>query len=166
MTRKRSRYRPRNVNPQAHLMAMQGAALLSQADRERWALQLLLALDDVRRGQAGEQAWTEIFNAINVADALVLQRVARDPQGTVRAAQDACVAILERQRTTGTRAAWAGELAALRELQAAWVDLLDGITHSERFAAEELVQRRTASAQAGGMGAHVVVIEPPKELRT
>jgi hypothetical protein len=164
--RKRSRYRPRGINPQAHVMAMQGAALLSLADRERWALQLLLALDDVRRGQAGEQAWTEIFNTINLAEALVLQRVARDPQGTVRAAQDACVAILERQRTTGTRAARAGELAALRELQAAWVDLLDGITHSERFAAEELVERRTKAALAGGMGPAVMVVEPPKELRT
>jgi hypothetical protein len=166
MSRKRSRYRPRGINPQAHVMAMQGAALLSLADRERWALQLLLALDDVRRGQAGEQAWTEIFNTINLAEALVLQRVARDPQGTVRAAQDACVAILERQRTTGTRAARAGELAALRELQAAWVDLLGGITHSERFAAEELVQRRTKAALAGGMGPAVMVVEPPKELRT
>lgn len=159
MSRKRSRYRPRGVNPQAHLVAMQGAALLSQADRERWALQLLLALDDVRRGRAEEQAWTELFNAINLAEALVLQRVARDPQGTVRAAQDACVALIERQRSTGTRAARAGELAALRELQAAWVELLDGITHSERFRAEELVARRTRAAQAGGMGAQVRVID-------
>jgi hypothetical protein len=166
MTRKRSRYRPRGINPQAHLVALQGAALLSLHDRWRWSVELLMALDDVRRGQAGETAWRTIFDAINLAEALVLQRVARDPDGVVRAAQDACVAILERQRATGTRDARAGELAALRELQAAWVDLLDGITHSERFAAEELVQRRTVSAQAGGMGANVVVIEPPKEQRT
>lgn len=159
MTRKRKATPRHRANPQAWLVAIQRACLLSLDDRTCWALQLDAALDDVRRGQADQQAWSAIFDAINLAEALTLMRVARDEAGLIAAAQQACVAILDRQRLSGTRAARAAELAALRDLQAAWVDLLDGITHSQRFRAEELVARRTAAAQAGSMGAQVRVID-------
>jgi len=159
VTRKRKATPRHQANPQAWLVAIQGACLLSLDDRTVWALQFDAALDAVRRGQADQAAWACIFDAINLAEALVLMRVARDDAGLIAAAQQACVAILDRQRATGTRAARASELAALRELQGAWVDLLAGITHSQRFRAEELVARRTRAAQAGGMGAQVRVID-------
>jgi hypothetical protein len=40
MTRKRSTYRPRGVNPTAHLVSIRGAALLTRDDRTVWALQI------------------------------------------------------------------------------------------------------------------------------
>ena len=53
--RKRSTYRPRGINPTAHLMAIHGAALLSKDDRTVWALELRGALDAVREARATRQ---------------------------------------------------------------------------------------------------------------
>lgn len=149
MTRKRSRYRPRPVNPMAHQMAMMGAALISQDDQTVWALQIDDAVRAVGRGQATQDQWRTIFNGVNLVEQLIRMRKAEDPDGVVQAAQDACLAILERQRETGKRAVRASELTALHELRAAWVTLMSGITQSERFQAEEAIGRRVQAALSG-----------------
>ena len=150
MSRKRSKsYRPRGVNPTAHLVAIQGACLLSLDDRTRWALTLDAAIQAVRTGTATEADWRTLFDGVNLVEQLVLMRLARDPAGVVWAAQDACTAIIDRQRTSGVRAARAAELGALADLRAAWVTLMDGITHAQRFAADEAVARRVRRALAG-----------------
>jgi hypothetical protein len=150
-------YRPRGVNPTAHLVAIQGACLLSLDDRTRWALTLDSAIQAVRTGTATEADWRTLFDGVNLVEQLVIMRLARDPAGLVQAAQDACVAITDRQRTSGVRAARAAELGALADLRAAWVTLMDGITHAQRFAADEAVARRVRRALAGGLpGARVV----------
>lgn len=149
MTRKRSRYRPRPINPMAHQMAMMGAALISQDDQTVWALQIDDAVVAVGRGQATAQQWRTIFESVNLIEQLVRMRKASDPDGVVQAAQDACLAILDRQRETGKRAVRASELTALHELRAAWVTLMSGITQSERFQAGEAVERRIRAALAG-----------------
>jgi hypothetical protein len=90
-------------------------------------------------------------------------RKAHDPGRIVQAAQDACEAILDRQRETGVRAARAAELSALHLLRASWVELMGGITQAERFAAGEAVQHRVRRALAGAEpGARVV--EPPQKV--
>jgi truncated hemoglobin YjbI len=71
MTRKRSTYRPRGINPTAHLMAMHGAARLTRDDRTVWALQMYDALDAVAKGKAQRQQWGTIFDAVNLAEELV-----------------------------------------------------------------------------------------------
>jgi hypothetical protein len=151
MTRKRSSYRPRGINPTAHLVAIQGACMLSLDDRTRWALTLDAAIQAVRTGTATEADWRTLFDAVNLVEQLVLMRLAPDPWGVVRAAQDACAAILDRQRASGVRAARATELAALTDLRASFVTLMNGITHSEKFAAKETVERRSSAALAGGI---------------
>jgi hypothetical protein len=163
MTRKRSKYRPRGVNPTAHLVAMMGVSWLSQDDQVKWALAIDDAVRAVARGQASQAHWREIFDAVNLVEELVRMRKAHDPGRIVQAAQDACEAILDRQRATGVRAARASELAALHELRAGWVELMSGITQAERFAAGEAVQHRVRRALAGGEpGARVV--HPPQEV--
>ena len=159
--RKRSTYRPRGVNPAAHLMAMQGAARLSLDDRTVWALQLDGAIQSVRVARAAESDWRCIFDAVNLVEEFCRMRLARDEGGLVERAQEACVAILDRQRATGTRAARAAELQALQALQEAWIDLLASVTHAERFAADERVARRVRAALAGHAPAGARVIEPP-----
>lgn len=157
MTRKRSKYRPYGVNPSAHLVAIQGAAWISRDDQTVWALALDDAVRAVARGQATQAHWREIFDSVNLVEQLVLMRKAQDPHGLVQAAQDACVAMIDRQRTTGTRAARSTELAALDALRAGWVTLMGGITQSERYQAGEAVARRVKAALAGGVaGARVV----------
>jgi hypothetical protein len=163
MTRKRSKYRPRGVNPTAHLVAIQGVSWLSRDDQTLWALAIDDAVRAVARGQASQAHWREIFDAVNLVEELVRMRKAHDPHGLVQAAQDACEAILDRQRATGVRAARASELAALHELRAGWVELMSGITQAERFAAGEAVAHRVRRALAGGEpGARVV--HPPQEV--
>lgn len=149
--RKRSRYRPHGVNPAAHLMAIQGSCLLSLDDRTKWALALDSAVQAVRTGRASQRDWTEIFDAVNIIEQLVTMKLAQDPAGLVEAAQQACVDILDRQRSTGVRAARAAELSALQDLRAAWVELMDSITHHQRFTADQRVRRRVQAALAGGM---------------
>lgn len=160
--RKRSKYRPRPVNPQAHLVAIQGAAWLSVDDQTAWALEIEDAVTAVARGKAKAEDWKVIFDSVNLVEALVRMRRAHDPCGLVDAAQEACVAILDRQRDTGSRAVRASELAALHDLRAGWVTLMSGITQAERFQAGELVQRKVHHALAGGIpGARLV--EAPSE---
>lgn len=143
-------------------MAMQGACRLSLDDRTVWALQLAGAIDAVRRAQAAEADWRCIFDAVNLVEEFCRMRLARDEGGVVACAQEACVAILDRQRATGTRAARAAELQALAALQEAWIDLLAGVTHAERFAADERVARRVRAALAGHAPQGARVIEPPR----
>jgi hypothetical protein len=94
---------------------------------------------------------------VNLAEELVRVRLASDPSGVIRDAQQACADIIQRMQTTGTRAARAGELAALWDLEAAMIDILAGITHAERFRAEERIRARTAAALAGGIPGAIVV---------
>lgn len=138
-SRPRKAYRPRGVNPQAHVVALTGATLLSLDDRTVWALELDDAITSVGRGQATLEQWDAIFAAAALAEQLVIDRLAKDTQGVIAAAHQACVDILTR---TGTRAVRAGELAALRDLQASWVDLLANLTHSQKFQAEERIAMR------------------------
>jgi hypothetical protein len=156
--RKRSRYRPRGVNPTAHLVAMHGAALLSRDDRTIWALEMRAALDAVREGRATVTQWGVIFDSVNLAEELCRMGLASDPEGVISAAQAVCAEVI-RRHAVGTRAIRAAELAALRDLEAAAIDILATVTHAERFRAEERIRARTRAAQAGGMPG-VEVIDP------
>lgn len=149
--RKRSKYRPKPINPNAHLVAIQGAAWLSIDDQTKWALQIEEAVTAVARGKATKDDWNVIFDSVNLVEALVSMRRARDPHGVVRAAQEACASILDRRRETGVRAVRASELAALHDLRAGWVTLMSGITKADRFQAGELVERKKYHALAGGI---------------
>jgi len=155
--RKRSSYRPRGVNPTAHLVAIHGAALLSRDDRTVWALELRSALDAVREARATKAHWDTIFDSVNLAEELVRVRLASDPSGVISDAQQACADIIQRMQTTGTRAARAGELAALWDLEAAMIDILATVTHAERFRAEERIRARTRAALAGKIPGAIVV---------
>ena len=142
-------YRPRGVNPTAHLVAIQGASRLSLDDRLAWGLALEAAISAIRTATATEADWSTVFDGVNLVEQLVRMRLAPDTDGLVQAAQDACVAITDRQRATGVRAARATELAALTDLRASFVGLMDGISHSERLAADNAVAHRVRRALAG-----------------
>lgn len=148
MTRKRSAYRPRPINPQAHLVALQGVALISRDDRTIWALQMRDALEAVARGKATRQQWGTIFDSANLAEELCRMRLASDPDGIISEAQAASAEIVRRQQA-GTRAVRASELAALRALEAAMIDILAAVTQAEWFRAEETIRERAKAARAG-----------------
>lgn len=138
----RKAYRPRGVNPTAHLMAMKGAALLTLTDRIRWQAELADALAAVRTGKAGRPQWAALFDAINLVEELCRMGLAMDTADVVPRAQAAVCASQDRLKATGVRAARAAELQALGDLVAAFADLMEGITHAQRFEAEERVAAR------------------------
>ena len=154
--RKRSSYRPRGVNPTAHLVAMHGASLLSRDDRTIWALELRDALDAVREARATQRQWGVIFDAVNLAEELCRMGLASDPDRVISAAQDVCAEVIGRQ-AKGIRAVRAAELSALRDLEAAMIDILAAVTHAERFRAEQTIRARTRAALAGGMPGATVI---------
>jgi hypothetical protein len=153
------RYRPRGVNAQAHVMAMQGACLLSLDDRLAWQMKLAEALAAVRTGKAVREQWAAIFDAINLVEELVRMRLARDEHDVVPRAQAAMCAVLDRLQATGVRAARAAELQALGDLVAAFADLMAGITHAERFDAETRVAARVRRVLAEKPEPGVRVVE-------
>lgn len=138
----RKAYRPAGVNVHAHLMAMQGAALLTLDDRIAWQANLADALAAVRTGEAQREQWATLFDAINITEELVRMRLARDEHDVVPRAQAAVCAVLDRLQATGVRAVRAEELRALGEVVAAFADLMAGITHAQRFAADQRVATR------------------------
>lgn len=155
-TKPRKAYRPGRVNPLAMLAAMQGAALLTLDDRLTWQNELHDALTAVRTGTAKKAQWAALFDAINITEELCRMRLAQDTANVVGTAQDAVAAILDRQRDTGVRAARASELQALRELVSEFADLMAGITHRDKFAAEARVAERVRRVLAQPDGVRVI----------
>lgn len=163
MTKPRKRYRPKGVNPLAYLVAIQGAAMLTLDDRVRWAMQIDDAITAISQGKSDVSHWTAVFDAVNLVEQLIIDGFARDDDGIVEAAQQACVTIMDRRTTQGIRAVRAQELAALRALAGAWSDLMDGLTHQQRAAAEERLGHRIIQAlHTPNSGARIV---KPEEVK-
>lgn len=126
----------------SYLVAIQGAALLTLDDRLRWAMQLDEAVTAISQARADVGHWTAIFDAVNLVEQLVLDGFARDDDGIIEAAQQACVDIADRRTRLGVRSARSHELAALRNVVSSWSDMMEGLTHQQRAVAEERLRRR------------------------
>lgn len=148
--RKRSRYRPGPVNPQAHLMAMQGTCRFDRTDALLRAERLHLAVEDVAKAQADQAQWRVIFDAVNMTEQWVRHGVVdRAAAPHIEALQTTIEAVMDRTRATGRRALRYDELAALRDFAACYVDILCGVTMSDYFKAQEAVERRIRRVLAG-----------------
>jgi len=158
MSRKRSRYRPKGVNPTAHLVALQGCMKLAKDDALLFALPAREAVTAVCRGRATESQWTALFVALAISEQLVRQRVAQDPEGTIAATQRTVLDIIEREATRGTRALYPDEIARLDSFAAEYADLICQVTHAELFKAEESARTRIAAAAAGNRDPSVTFV--------
>jgi len=143
----RKAYRPRGVNPQAHLTGMMGAAWLHIDDRTVWSLQLDEAITAVAKGTASQAKWSRIFAAIALLEELARAGKVKDPDGIAAQAEQTCIAILDRYGKR-TRAVRAQELSDLRVMYQAWSAAISSITQSEKFQAEERIARRLELGQA------------------
>ena len=162
MNKPRKKYRPKPVNPLAHIVAMQGAALLTRNDVIRCSLNVHSAVEAVRQGIASKQQWQDLFMSINIMKELV--RMGRaEGQEAIDAMQLAVVGILDRQRETGTRAVRADELAMLRDVAATYADLMANITHSELATAHERTRARMKRVLSTG-APDVRVITAPEGI--
>lgn len=140
----RKAYRPRPVNRLSHVSTIMGVGLLTLDDRSIWALALDAAITEVARGTATKDHWDEIISAVSLVEELIRMGRADDPSDLVPAAEQAIVDILQR-RKEGILAVRASELAALRSLMEGWIRLLEGITHAEKYQAEQRLKLRKSS---------------------
>lgn len=146
--RKRSAYRPKGVNPQAHLLAMMGAACLSRDDVLIRASRLRLAVDQACIGQATAADWRLIFDAVNMAEELIRMKLCAGRE-VVEGLQEAIEAIHNRQRATGTRALHQAERATLLNFAADYAGILSGVTQQQYMLAQRGVEDRIRRILSG-----------------
>lgn len=152
---KKKKYHPKPVNPLAHIVAMQGAALLTRDDVIRCSLNVHSAVEAISQGRGTKELWQDIFMAINIMEEMVRMKKAED-NGALDEMQNTVVAILDRQQQTGTKALRSDELATLRDVAATYADLLAGMTHAELFTAHERTRARIRRVLAGGSDARII----------
>ncbi|WAC75344.1 hypothetical protein OU995_11860 [Roseateles sp. SL47] len=154
--RKRSSYRPRGVNPKAHVMAMQGAMKLGRDDQLIIAGRVAGAVDAAGQGVATQEQWGHIFDALNMIEALAHLGLVRDSAEFIQAHQTNIVQVLNRKKASGSATLHSEELKQLRDLSATWAEALAVVTHNEFFQAQERVIRKTINA---ANDPHVTVME-------
>lgn len=159
MSRKHSKYKPKGVNPMAHVMAMMGACRLSTDDALLRAERVRGAVDAACTGRASQQSWRLLFDAVNVAEQLVRAKRATG-RDAVDSLQDTIAVIVDRERTDGTRALHAAEIAALRGFAADYAGLLSGLTQQQYMQARAGVEDRIRRILSGEkLPASIRVIE-------
>lgn len=146
--RKRSAYRPKGVNPQAHLMAMMGAARMGTDDVLKRANALHLQVEEACGGRATLADWRGIFDAVNVAEQWMKMRVAAGLD-VIEALQLLIESIMDRQRASGSKALRDNEKAALRDFAADYAGLLSGVTQQQYMLAQRGVEDRIRRVLSG-----------------
>lgn len=143
---KRKRYRPKPVNPNVLALAGIGQSKLTPEDQEARIAPPRIALEQITKGQASQADWQAIFDVINMLDRFVkMPTVMRHGKDYLNTMQGVVVGILDRQKATGTKAIYSGELEDLRGLVDLWAELLATVTHREYSLAEDRAHARLVS---------------------
>ena len=143
MSKPRKQYRPKLARTDIFALAIQGQALLAKADQATMAEPVKLAVDRIAQGIATKDDWQDVFDVINRLERFAsMPTVMRNGGDYINTMQGVIVKILDRQKTTGTKALYPGELEDLRGMVDVWVELLGTVTHREFFLAEERAQKK------------------------
>ena len=143
---KRKRYRPKPVNPNVLALAGIGQSKLMPEDQEARIAPPRLALEQITKGQESQADWQAIFDVINMLDRFVkMPTVMRHGKDYLNTMQGVVKTILDRQKETGTKAIYPGELEDLRGLVDLWTELLATVTHREYSMAEDRAHARLVS---------------------
>ena len=146
MSKPRKRYRQKPVNPNVLALASIGQSKLTPEDQEDRIAPARLGLEQITKGQASQADWQAIFDVINMLDRFVkMPTVMRHGKDYLNTMQGVVVRILDRQKETGTKALYPGELEDLRGLVDLWAELLSTVTHREYSIAEERAHARLVS---------------------
>ena len=158
MSKPRKKYRPRGARVDAITLAIMGQCRLSQQDQLDKAAPLRMAVDAIAAGTATQADWQAVFDVVNIMDRFVtMPTVMRGGLDYLETIQDVILGILDRQKTSGTKALYPSELADLRGLVEVWQDVLSVVTHREFFTADERSHKRLVSViRGGGSGVSVV----------
>ena len=158
--KKRKAYKPKQVNPMAWKVAVMGQCKLSKHDQEQFAAPVVLAVDNVRKAAASKADWQAIFDVANMIDTFsTMPKVMQNATGYVRALQDVIERILTRQKKTGTKALYPGELKDLTEMVELWQEILSVVTMAEYLQCQEKTHQRIVRALRNQDRA--IVVEAP-----
>ena len=157
--RKRGKYRPRGVALDAWKIAMQGSMRLSSEDQLRASMPVRAAVERAAKSQQTRDDWRDIFDAMNLIEAMAHLRVIKDAREFIDAHQETILQIMDRHRATGSNVLRPAEVGMLRELSATWAQVLEVCTHRELFAAQERVVNKVRNALAQGSNGSVKVVE-------
>lgn len=153
-------YKQKQVNPEAWKVAVMGQCKLNQYDQDKFAESVKLAVDNVARACASKADWQAIFDVANMLDTFsTMPKVMKDATDYVRGLQRTIEAIINRQRERNTRALYAQELAALREMVDLWVEVLQWVTMAEYLQCQEKTHGRIIKALRSNKNA--IVVEAP-----
>ncbi len=143
---KRKRYRQKPVNLNVLALAGIGQSKLTAEDQDLRTGPPRLALEQITKGQASQDDWQAIFDVINMLDRFVkMPTVIRHGKDYLNTMQGVVVGILDRQKATGTKSIYPGELEDLRGLVDLWAELLATVTHREYSLAEDRAHARLVS---------------------
>ena len=160
MTRKRSSYRPKGINPQAFQMAMRGICFLDTVDQLKRAAPVRMSVELLVQSKGNKDDWRAVFYALNMLAALARIGVVRHANTFVSEQATGITALLSRHLTTGSNVLRSLECQLLRDLSAVWADVLAVVTCSEFYAADMRVTRTVAQASTGGRHPSVQVLKP------
>lgn len=153
---KRKAYRPKQVNPMAHVVAFQGSHILSKPDQLKQALNLATAVSNISKTGGLKEDWLIVFDVVNMVNVMDDEgRVIQGAAEFVGRCQDVAEAAMDR-RKAGTAALKAAELQTLRELQTLWAEILGGMTYSDWARCTKAVALRVASALVHGTKSKVL----------
>lgn len=158
--KKRKAYKPKQVNPMAWKVAVMGQCKLSEHDQEQFAAPVVLAVDNVRKGVASKADWQAIFDVANMLDTFsTMPKVMKNATDYVRSLQNQIERILNRQKQTGAKALYPGELADLNDMVDLWMEVLSVVTMAEYLQCQEKTHDRIVRALRNESSA--IVVEAP-----
>lgn len=143
---KRKAYRPKQVNPSAHIVAFQGAFTLSKPDQLKQAMNLATAVSNISKTGGLKEDWMIVFDVINVCNVTNAEgRLMNGGDDFIDGCMDMVTEAMER-RKDGILSLRASELQMLRDLQTLWADLLSTMTYSDWARITKRTALRVAAA--------------------
>ena len=157
----RKTYRPKLKNPDAHIVAMTGAAWLTEDSIEPRCQQLEDAVTHCSQARGSIAHWHILFDAVNLLQALIELKVCA---GDVAPMQELIETVLDRTADTGSSALHHHERQQLAELVDVHREVISQVTFAQLLRAKERVTETTRRALASGGREQGVLVVDPGEL--
>ena len=145
-SRPRKQYRPRERDYDPMLLAINRAALFTPQERAGLFAPVRDALDALRRGQGSPDVWRRLVDALNIAEALMEQRIGNNLANDIDAALCWLAALQQRVQAGRGWTLYAHELASLDYAVDVYGAQLQVCSLGEHLQAEERVKRRMRAA--------------------
>lgn len=147
----RKRYRPKQNNPMAHIVALQGVHILSKPDQLKQAMNLATSIDKISKTGGLKEDWMIVFDVINMINVTNDEgRLMNGGDDFITRCQDVCYDAMDRRNLRDIKSLKADELQSLRELQTLWAELLETMTYADWYRLTQKTAERVARVLTAG----------------